>query len=231
MKIPLFDIDWTLIEGGHTAHDSAHDYAMRTVYGVPNASKKEIDPNGMTDAQIILEVLKLHGIPANVVKGKIKQAVAAMNDYFSRHDKEGKYELMLGVFDLLTNLRNRGFTLGLLTGNVGPIGWRKLELAGIKEFFSFGAFGDMEFKRVKLIDVAMQQYESVLHQPCPRSQLVIVGDAPLDVACAKEGGIQVVAVAAGKYNKQQLRSTWKEPPDLLVKSLTEKNRIVEFLNR
>lgn len=70
MKIPLFDIDWTLLEGGDKAHSEAYDYALHKVYKLPTASKKEITTHGMIDTQIIIEIAKLHNITENEAKKK-----------------------------------------------------------------------------------------------------------------------------------------------------------------
>jgi len=71
MKIPLFDIDGTLIEGDNKAHNDSFDWAFKTVFGLTDASKSEIQTDGMIDTQIIIEVLKLHNIPKETAKEKM----------------------------------------------------------------------------------------------------------------------------------------------------------------
>lgn len=55
-------------------------------------------------------------------------------------------------------------------------------------------------------------------------RFVIIGDSPLDIACARAGNIEVIAVAAGVYKQHHLSEA-----DLVVKSLEEKDKILEFL--
>src|SRR2546426_9342796 len=88
-KIPLFDIDWTLIEGGNLAAMGAYDYAIQSVYGV-DGSVKEIVIHGMVEPQILVEILKLHDVPEEVAKSKMKQALQAMEEYYIAHENEGK---------------------------------------------------------------------------------------------------------------------------------------------
>lgn len=228
MKIPLFDIDWTLLEGGNKAHSNAFDYALKKIYNMPEASKSEIKTDGMIDTQILIEVLKLHNYPENLTKDKMTEAIAAMGEYYHQHETEGECIALPGVKDLLKDLKAQGITSGLLTGNVESIGWHKVERAGIKEYFAFGAFGDSAFRRVDLIAVAQKKAEELLNKSIPLTDFFIVGDSPLDIACAKAGGIPVVAVAQGNFSVRELTVSGA---DLVLQSLEEKEEFFTFLQK
>src|SRR5579884_1875009 len=103
-RIPLFDIDWTLLEGGNKVHNSAFDYALHTVYNLRDASMDEIVPHGMIDTQILMEVLKLHGVSEQDAKTKIPQAIDAMKEYFMQHQDDGRCIALPGVKQLLEEL-------------------------------------------------------------------------------------------------------------------------------
>src|SRR3989344_5935 len=123
-KIPLFDIDWTLLKGeeiNKRVHREANDFALHNVYHQKNA------------------------------KSKMPEAIEVMTQYFLEHADEGYFEPMPGTIGLLSELKERNIPMGLLTGNMENIGWEKLRKAGIKDYFSFGAFGSMAFRRVDLI--------------------------------------------------------------------------------
>lgn len=227
-KIPLFDVDWTLLKGGpvgNKIHHQAFDFALQTVYGLPDKARDKLqNTNGMIDTQIIIEVLKLNHISEEKSKEKIPQALTAMVDYFFQHVDEGIYEPMPGVLDLLSDLKKRNVPMGLLTGNVKEIGWEKVKRAGIKDYFSFGAFGSMAYQRVDLIEIARKEASKMLNQELPANSLVIVGDSPLDIACARGGKIEVIAVGAGHFKAHHLQEA-----DLVVESLLEKDKILRFL--
>lgn len=225
-KIPLFDIDWTLLKGGasNKIHSDAFDFGFHTVYNQPNAFKNDIVTEGKIDTQIIIEVLKLHDVSEEEAKAKLPEALEVMKQYFLQHADEGTYEAMPGVKDLLEDLKQRGIPMGLLTGNVAEIGWEKLKRAGIKDYFSFGAFGSMAFKRVDLIKIAAEEATKALGKPINVDQLFIVGDSPLDIACAKDGGIPVIAVGAGHFKSHELAHA-----DLTLESLEEKDKVLNFL--
>lgn len=223
-KIPLFDIDWTLLKGANKAHYGAFDHALHTVFNQPTAFKWELTGEGRIDPQILIEILKLHGASEDEAKRKMPKAMVAMADYFYKHADEGHFIPMPGVVQLLKELKKAGVHMGVLTGNVEEIGWEKLRRAGIKEYFSFGAFGSMAFKRVDLIPKARKRAEMIYKIDIPLKSFVIVGDSPLDIACARDGGLQVIAVGAGHYKSHQLTHA-----DLVVDSLEQKDSIIKFL--
>ncbi len=225
MKIPLFDIDSTLLQGGNIAHRKAFEYACKKIYRIP-ASESEIRSSGMIDTEILIKILGFHGLGEEKVKQKIDKAMEAMEDYYHKNKNVGKSIVLEGVTELLDELREKSVRMGVLTGNVESIGWDKLERAGIKKYFSFGAFGSLAFKRSDLVEVARKRAEKVLARPVLVSDLIIVGDSPLDIACAREAGIKVIAVGTGKFPHEKLLM---HRPDLLLKSLKEKEKFINFI--
>lgn len=223
-KIPLFDVDWTLLEGANKAHYGAFDFALHTVFNQPEAFKSEVKGEGKIDTQILMEILKLHGVSEEQAKNKMPQAIKAMAEYFIAHADEGHFVPMPGVKELLSSLKAKRLPLGLLTGNVEEIAWEKVKRAGIGDYFTFGAFGGLAYKRVDLIPIAKEGLEKILGTKIPMGRFVIVGDSPLDIACAKAGNIEVIAVAAGVYKEHHLSEA-----DLVVNSLEEKDKIINFL--
>lgn len=226
-RIPLFDIDWTLLKGGESneLHHQAFDFVLKEIYKQPQASYSDIAVQGKIDTQILIEALALNGVFEEEAKAKMPDALAGMARYFIDYADRGHYEVMPGVINLLKVLQEKQIPLGLLTGNVAEIGWEKMKRAGIKDFFSFGAFGSMAFRRVDLIEIASKEASKVLNQNIDIKDLVIIGDTPLDIACARAGGIPVIAVGAGQYKSHQLTEA-----DLVVETLEEKDKILSFLN-
>lgn len=223
-KIPLFDIDWTLLEKDkkRNIHDEAFYFAFKKIYGLELNQK--VSEEGWIDTQIIFDTVTHHGISEGEAKDKIPRALTAMVDYFMKHASEGNFKTMPGAEELLRHLKSLNLTLALLTGNVEEIAWEKLRLGSIADYFTFGAFGSMALKRVDLIPIAKKRLEEILNEPVPLDRFVIVGDSPLDIACARAGGIPVIAVGAGDFKTHQLKEA-----DLVVESLLEKDQITQFL--
>lgn len=225
MKIPLFDIDWTLLKGGNKPADDSFGYAIKSVFGI-DASISEIIPHGKIDSQIILELLSLHGIDPEEAKPKLDEVYREKMAYFLQHEHEWQSEAMPGSKELLRELKERHNITGVLTGNIEEKAWRKLEKAGLREYIDFGSFGNLAYRRVDLVTLAYERAKA-LGANIAFHDLVIVGDALLDIACAKEAGIPVIGVATNPgYSFETLQ---KEGADLVVPSLQETDQILSFL--
>jgi phosphoglycolate phosphatase len=224
MKIPLFDIDGTLIKTDSPINNDVFAYAAKKVYGI-DAYHTEINPEGMTDNQILTEILMLHGLTAEEVKGKITEEIQAVTDYAREHMDEIKLEVLPNVKELLKELKYKQIPMGVLTGNVEGLAWTKLERAGIRDFFDFGAFGSQAFKRVELVELVRKNAEKALNKTFQIQDFIIVGDTPRDIWCARDAGMKVVIVATGLSPFEELA---EEKPDLLVRTL-EDERVLDFI--
>jgi phosphoglycolate phosphatase-like HAD superfamily hydrolase len=224
MKIPLFDIDGTLVKTDSPINNDVFAYAVKKVYGI-HAYHTEINPEGMTDNQILTEILKLHGLTEDEVKQKIAQEIQVVTDYAREHKNEIELEILPGVKELLAILKNKQIPMGVLTGNVEGLAWTKLEKAGIRKFFDFGAFGSQAFKRIELVEIARKNAENALQKTFKIQDFIIVGDTPRDIRCARDAGIKVIIVPTGIFSFEELA---KEKPDLLVHTLKDR-RVFDFI--
>ena len=129
-----------------------------------------------------------------------------------------------GVEPLLERLTRRGILLGLVTGNLTRIGWRKLERAGLRRHFRFGAFGEMAKNRAGLARLAIR--EARRQGWIGREAVVsLIGDAPQDIEAARANGIRAISVKTGISSVGELE---KLRPDELLRDLREfRLRMVE----
>lgn len=193
MKIPLFDIDWTILKGGNPIHRKAFLHAYKKSVDV---SGREKSIEGQIDNEIILDFMQRHGKKITNIKAKINEATKTMSEFFLEHSDETRYTLIPETKSLLKVLKTEGIPCGILTGNVETIGREKLTKSGIKDFFSFGAFGDQGFRREDLIKIAENNAKEVLkNKALSEKNFILIGDSLLDVVCAKKGGIKIIAVA------------------------------------
>jgi phosphoglycolate phosphatase-like HAD superfamily hydrolase len=209
----LFDIDGTLIRSETPAVLDAFAHAFRTVFAIDELVHR-IDTSGMIDRQILAEIARLHG--REPAPAEILRACRVIGDYC--RDISFATTVLPGVPSLLALLGEQGYPLGVLTGNVQDVAWRKLSVPGLRERFRFGAFGDEADRRADLVPIALARAREALGLDFPADRTWIVGDTPRDIACARANGARVVAVATGHSSAEQLAG---HEPDLLLSDLTD----------
>jgi phosphoglycolate phosphatase-like HAD superfamily hydrolase len=113
---------------------------------------------------------------------------------------------MPGIRALLDALSDRpDVGLGLLTGNFIEGARIKLEYFDLWKYFPWGAFGGDAASRNDLVPIALARArEHGIEALSPRHVLV-VGDTPNDIECARVAGAIPIAVATGSYTVDQLR--------------------------
>jgi phosphoglycolate phosphatase-like HAD superfamily hydrolase len=116
---------------------------------------------------------------------------------------------------LLWRLSRRHIPAALVTGNLTRIGWTKMERAGLRRYFRFGAFAEMAPDRAGLTRMAIREARRQ-GWIGPGAKVTLIGDHPNDVKAAFANGIRSMAVATGLTGKQELA---EHAPDLLLDDL------------
>lgn len=210
-NLVLFDIDGTLVLTGR-AGLRAMTRMFEDRYGRGDAADG-IPVAGRTDWVIFEDVLERLG--EKLDEPLMRQLRDAYLEYLReeiRHRGEGVKDVMPGVRDLLDRLQPRDDVwLGLLTGNFAEAARIKLEHFDLWKYFRGGAFGDDASDRNRLVPFAIERARQAGRQhDADRHRVIVVGDTPLDVACAHAAGALAVAVATGGYTVEQLRETGAE---------------------
>ncbi len=132
--------------------------------------------------------------------------------------RPGAVRVLPGVLDLLAALeRDPRVVLGLLTGNYPEVARQKLHSAGLDpERFPVGAFGSDGATRRDLPVAALRRYAERAGAALPPSRVVIAGDTPRDVDCARMNGCRSLAVATGSSSVADLAAAGADlaVPDL-----------------
>jgi phosphoglycolate phosphatase-like HAD superfamily hydrolase len=112
-------------------------------------------------------------------------------------------------------LRRAGIATGLVTGNLSRIAWKKMEQAGLRNYFAFGAFAEMADTRAELVMAA--KCEALRKRWIDSAtRITLIGDHPNDVLAAKLNSIQSIAVATGVIGVERLAASG---PDVLLPDL------------
>jgi phosphoglycolate phosphatase len=198
----VFDIDGTLLNAHGGAHYNAFHSALEKHFGL-TCKIDGVQLHGNTDIGILRAVLEREGIAGEVFDAKRPVALAQMCAEVERNKHLVRAELCPGIAELIKLLYRNGKLLGLATGNLERIGWIKVEAAGLREYFSFGAFSDRHETRTDIFREAMTLARKDLGANAP---ICFIGDTPFDVQAARDLGAPVIAVATGIYTAEQLAS-------------------------
>jgi len=222
-KFVLFDIDHTLIDSGGSGA-MALNLAFQEMTGISNGFAG-IGFAGKTDLRIIRDGLEKNEI--QIQDGWLGTFLDIYLLHLRTATEKGMGHVKPGIRDLLERLvANQDFHLGLLTGNIEKGARTKLEPFGLNSFFPIGAFGSDSEDRNDLLPLAVQRLAANSSVSVTYSDCVIIGDTPLDVACAKIHGAQSIAVATGPYTLENLQST---ATDLALRDLSETSEIINWL--
>ena len=142
-------------------------------------------------------------------------AKAAMCDDAKRNAAGMSPKLCPSIAELLNQLYSDGKLLGVVSGNLEPIGWSKLEAAGLPHLFAFGSFSGARELRQDIFRHGMEEAQRRLRN---EAAVYFVGDTPADIAAAKAIGAPIIAVATGIYKVEELLS---HGPDWCVSCCTE----------
>ncbi len=200
----LFDIDGTLIRRAGPHHREALVDAIRrtahvetTTEGVPVA--------GMLDRDILTTMMLRAGVSRAEIRRLLPEVITRAQSLYVRRVPDISRKVCPGVRSLLRRLIKHDAVIGLVTGNLSRIGWRKMERAGLRPYFRFGAFAEMARDRAGLVRIAIRRARQ--EQWIARgSNISLIGDHPNDVLAAQANGIRSVAVGTGIVPLDELRS-------------------------
>jgi phosphoglycolate phosphatase len=202
----LFDIDGTLLLKTSEWHRAALFEALGSVYELV-ARDVAVATAGRTDTQIARDIALANGLTADRFEERLLQFQRECARAFERRcPADLASHLGPGITDLLAALRSRpDQRLSLLTGNYEPIARLKLARAGIGDYFAAGqgAFGTDAEQRELLGPIARMR-AGTTGAPYPRERTIVVGDTPLDIACARADGLRVIAIATGPHPASDL---------------------------
>jgi phosphoglycolate phosphatase len=231
LRILLWDIDGTLIRS--TKVGSFKDYTipmLEEVFGTAGRLP-EMRVSGMTDLQIVGEALKHEGFTHDHIRERVhdlrESYMKAMHKFTG--NGEPVFEVLPGVREVLEAVNEHPrYQSALLTGNIEPAAWLKMELMGLAEFFPLpGAFGDESHDRRDLPTLAAERIRRHLGLDLVPEQFIVIGDTPNDIGCAKHFGARSLAVHTGRFYSLEELIDCK--PDALLPDLSDLNKVMSTL--
>lgn len=207
----LFDIDGTLIRRAGSHHRQALVDAVRGTVGVETTTEG-VPVAGMLDGDILATMMTRAGMKPGAIRKVMPQVIEHAQAIYCRTSPGLARKVCPGVRRVLGRLQRRGIVTGLVTGNLTRIGWRKMERAGLRPYFRFGAFAELAKDRAGLVRIAIKhaRREGWIGRD---TKISLIGDHSNDVRAAKANGIRAIAVATGLVTIDELKL---HSPDVLL---------------
>lgn len=225
-KLVLFDIDGTLVlTGGAGVRAMAR--ACKEVIGHPDALTG-IPAAGRTDWIILHDALTQVGrtLDDRLLAALRERYVALLREEIEERGT-GSKGVLPGVRELVSELHARDDVfLGLLTGNFEEGARIKLEHFDLWKYFRCGAYGDDSADRNALVPFAVKRAGECGLSDIAARDVLVVGDTPHDVACARAADALAVAVATGSYTVEQLKEAGA---DVVFADLTDRGGFLQLL--
>ena len=220
MKYIFWDIDGTLLLTARAGIDALKESIKLRFH------KDDFDFShglaGRTDSFIIKRAI-------TDIKGKCDAADAAgllitYNQLLPKYLESHKGKVMPNVKTTLEYLKNNcpQWHSTLLTGNCSRAAYDKLVHYGLYDYFDFSlsAFGELSEERDMLAKALVQKIYITNPKIDPARDIIVIGDTPHDVKCAKAIGAKCLIVLAGSfYNEEEVK---KENPWKIIPKLPDK---------
>lgn len=222
-KLILFDVDGTLIESSKV-HSQAFSEAFVKVYGV-DTTIDIIEHHGMTDPEIVFEVLGKVGLDEQTIKAGFQHCMKMLIESFNELVNRDGVVVLDGVRELLQELERRDMSLGLVTGNLESIARGKLKRVGLNRHFRIGAFGSDQLRRAGLVKLAITRAQESFGLQFSNN-VFLFGDTPKDIRAGKEGGARTVGVTTGIYARERLEEAGA---DFVLEDLRDTKRVLSLI--
>jgi phosphoglycolate phosphatase len=222
----LFDIDGTLLLSGR-AGLRAMTRAFQDTFGITDAFKGE-SFGGRTDSYLVSKALKTAGLPDTPENHhRFRDIYLPLLAEEIEHPGQGHKGLMPGARELLEALEElEHLHLALLTGNYREAAEIKLRHFELWDFFEWGAFSDDHHDRNELVPIAKSRAETYDIPVEAIGRVIVIGDTPHDIECARVAGARSIAVATGGYTIEQLKQAGA---DEALRDLSDTRHVVSLL--
>jgi phosphoglycolate phosphatase-like HAD superfamily hydrolase len=228
MYLILFDIDGTLVltgQAGMRAMNRACEDLVRAddaLAGVTFA--------GRTDWSILDDILRKHGHTLDeILLDELRRRYVTHLAEEIQHPGRGVKDVMPGIRELLSTLETRDDVhVGLLTGNFVEGARIKLEYFDLWKHFPWGAFGGDAANRNDLVPIAVSRARAHGIDDVSPENILVIGDTPNDIECARVANATPVGVATGSYTVDDLRAAGA---DIVFEDLSDTAAFLRLLER
>jgi phosphoglycolate phosphatase len=228
-RLVLFDMDGTLVSVSRW-HWEAFVRTLLSVYGFDPTEYYQTGVHaGDTQVNLIRAICRRAGLNEAMIESRLPEAVSTLGaTAVEVLPADLRTHVLPGVISLLEALSEGGHILGLVTGALCLTTEAILERTDLRRFFAVRACGDEGNQRLELVLLAIERAREKGCLGRDGTDVVVVGDAPLDIQTGQAVGARVVAVATGSHTEEALAACH---PDAVLPSLKDWSRaLLAILN-
>jgi len=216
VRLVLFDIDGTLIRTGGAGIQAFAKVFETEFHAIDGFERLKFA--GRTDRSLLREFFGFHQIKPT--EENFQRFLDRYVFWLDEILRSSQGHVCPGAREFIDGLRAfpQPPLLGLLTGNIRLSAEIKLRHYQLWELFSTGAFADDHEDRDGIAAMACERGRRALNESLHGNQILVVGDTPHDIRCARAVGARVLAVATGTFTVEQLR---EHKPDWAVEDLRQ----------
>ncbi len=200
----LWDIDHTLIETRGVGR-AIYERVFPAVTGKPLRQLAEV--TGRTELIIMHDTLQFHDVDPSEQMMRRLTAALIQGHEDARTELATTGRVLPGAQQTLAALAaDSRVHQAVLSGNLRDVSRIKLEVFGLDTYLDLAssAYGDDHTERSTLVTIAQQRATERMAARFDNQHTVLIGDTPKDVEAALTAGVQVIAVASGKSNENDL---------------------------
>lgn len=232
-RLVVFDLDGTLIDSASDIAASVNAVLDKFGYKtLPETIIRKFIGDGVTYL-LYRSILFSLGTPQEELTDKFPECPLPKENFQSilswylgwyKSNPVMKTTLYPGVKQLLETLKERGFTLAVLSNKSVDISKEILKQLGVSCFFTLICGPEdtgtkkPDSRGIENIVCTLNQRKKQEETPFKKSEVLIVGDSKIDVLTGKNSGIKTCYVKAGYGNREQ---TLKLNPDFTVKEIKD----------
>src|ERR1043166_767264 len=215
-RVVLFDIDGTLLHTGG-AGVKAFARAFATEFGITDGTER-LKFAGRTDVSLVREFFGHNQIEAS--PENFRRDFEAYIGWLEKLIPDCRGGVCKGVVEFYDALHALPVPplVGLLTGNIKRGAQIKLSRYDWWDRFQFGGFADDHEDRDQIAAPARQRASALAGPSLQDHEVLVIGDTPHDIRCARAINAKVLAVGTGGFTAKDLAAF---EPDWFCEDLSQ----------
>jgi len=215
----LFDLDCTLVDSADFICDSVNFALQQSM--VPIADRRRLRSTLGLPLEQMLEAV----VPrAAMRKETIRRCIENYREFYSRNHLE-RIRLFPGTAETLSNLRLKGFPLGVISSKPREPVEDLLRHLGVLQLFSVVVSGYEVANPKPSPDIVLEAARRLGVDP---KRCVVVGDSPRDVEAGRAAQAKTVAVLTGPFSRSTLK---RASPDFIIERISSLPSILSHLTK